>query len=278
MKKKELFEKWSSKVKKCVEKRIYPRYLYKYRKLGEHTKDIIIYNRMRFSSPSEFNDPFDFNLPINLEESIKKIKKEDFDSYSDKLKNIGNNSSSENNELCVNYLFENPSKTKETILKFFEEIGVSCFSKKYDNILMWSHYTENHKGICLKFDILKSLDFFTPLLDVEYKKKIDLEIVNYFRNPDEFMINTTRTKFKCWKYEKEFRSVKNKSIGFDCKNRFVNFNPSALKEIIFGFKTDPKVISEYKELCKILNKNVAFSKMKSTEDGTFKLKKVSCKE
>jgi hypothetical protein len=28
-----------------------------------------------------------------------------------------------------------------------------CFSRTSSNILMWSHYGDNHKGICLGFDV-----------------------------------------------------------------------------------------------------------------------------
>ena len=28
-------------------------------------------------------------------------------------------------------------------------MGVVCFSESYDNIIMWSHYSDNHKGFCL---------------------------------------------------------------------------------------------------------------------------------
>ena len=31
------------------------------------------------------------------------------------------------------------------------ERGVCCFSEKKDDILMWSHYADGHKGFCLEF-------------------------------------------------------------------------------------------------------------------------------
>lgn len=30
--------------------------------------------------------------------------------------------------------------------------GVSCFSEKVDDLLMWGHYAEGHRGFCLEFD------------------------------------------------------------------------------------------------------------------------------
>lgn len=33
------------------------------------------------------------------------------------------------------------------------EIGLLCFSRNWDNLLLWSHYGRSHTGICLGFDI-----------------------------------------------------------------------------------------------------------------------------
>lgn len=34
-----------------------------------------------------------------------------------------------------------------------ENHAALCFSRSWNNILMWSHYGERHKGICLGFDV-----------------------------------------------------------------------------------------------------------------------------
>ena len=39
-----------------------------------------------------------------------------------------------------------------------KRIGILCLSKKHDSILMWSNYTENHKGFVLGFN--SNHDFF----------------------------------------------------------------------------------------------------------------------
>src|SRR5580700_1933129 len=40
--------------------------------------------------------------------------------------------------------------TKERIVEMH---GALCFSRSWSNILMWSHYGDRHKGICLGFDL-----------------------------------------------------------------------------------------------------------------------------
>lgn len=54
--------------------------------------------------------------------------------------------------------------------------GIYCFTKSEDNILMWSHYANEHKGICLEFDH-SDPDLFTAA-KVNYC--CDYPKVNYF--------------------------------------------------------------------------------------------------
>lgn len=35
--------------------------------------------------------------------------------------------------------------------KIQKEIGVYCLTTVPDSILMWSHYANNHKGVCLEY-------------------------------------------------------------------------------------------------------------------------------
>src|SRR5258708_5261462 len=34
-----------------------------------------------------------------------------------------------------------------------EQIGLLCFSSSWRESLMWSHYSDRHKGLCLGFDV-----------------------------------------------------------------------------------------------------------------------------
>src|SRR5437879_3144630 len=46
--------------------------------------------------------------------------------------------------------------------------GVLCLSRSWNHILMWSHYGDKHKGICLGFDVLDELTTeVTYVSDVE---------------------------------------------------------------------------------------------------------------
>ena len=39
------------------------------------------------------------------------------------------------------------------ITHFRQTTAILCFSRNWDNLLLWSHYGDSHKGICMGFDI-----------------------------------------------------------------------------------------------------------------------------
>ena len=39
------------------------------------------------------------------------------------------------------------------ITRFRQTTAILCFSRNWDNLLLWSHYGDPHMGICMGFDI-----------------------------------------------------------------------------------------------------------------------------
>ncbi len=85
--------------------------------------------------------------------------------------------------------------TKEEI---GETRGIICFSKKWNNPLMWSHYAQKHQGICLGFDVNKNM--FEPVEYVGSKLQWPDSI------DEEFIRKLIFTKFSHWQYENEWRA------------------------------------------------------------------------
>ncbi|MCI5746169.1 MAG: DUF2971 domain-containing protein, partial [Erysipelotrichaceae bacterium] len=66
-------------------------------------------------------------------------------------------------------VFEN-EKINDEYKKLIDEVNsiqdeidkntyITCFSEKYDSILMWSHYGDSHKGACIEFEIQDDKEF-----------------------------------------------------------------------------------------------------------------------
>ncbi|MAS24460.1 MAG: hypothetical protein CMH99_03775 [Oceanospirillaceae bacterium] len=94
----------------------------------------------------------------------------------------------------------------------FKKMGISSFSETYDNLLMWSHYADNHRGIVVAFDTTH--DFFKEdgsksrqLGRVHYRKDRMKAIPQKLQNGFH-MADNTRIYFEKsdeWIYEKEHR-------------------------------------------------------------------------
>ena len=243
-----------------VNQKSYPQYLFKYRADSQNTERIITNNEMWFSSPLDFNDPFDCNTPISTNTPLDDIK--------DWLKKVGVN---QQIDYWANILKTNPNIIKESTEKVLNQTGICCFSTLFDSILMWSHYSDYHKGIVLKFDILEDPDFFQIPVIVSYKKI--MQHYNHIISPDKILEYLIRPKYSDWSYESEVRILKTESaMKANNNNRIFTYKDTALKEIIFGLKTPQDVIDKYKDLCAKNNKiSVQFSKMELGQGTHYEL-------
>jgi hypothetical protein len=80
--------------------------------------------------------------------------------------------------------------------------GVVCFSECWNDVLMWSHYGDRHRGICLGFDIPSGAERFGPVRYVDRRLPFpaDDEL------NERFMRRLLFTKASQWKYEREWRA------------------------------------------------------------------------
>ena len=79
--------------------------------------------------------------------------------------------------------------------------GLLCFSRHWTNPVMWSHYSDRHRGLCLGFNIPD-----THLLRVTYvSKRLTTAKIIVKNNSMQEMQKLLCTKFKHWQYEDEAR-------------------------------------------------------------------------
>lgn len=107
-----------------------------------------------------------------------------------------------------------------------EKIGVLCFSKDWWQPVLWSHYADKHRGICLGFDVTDC-----ELLELDYIDK-PLRMKCSPRSA-RFLL---RTKYSAWTYEEELRwVVKLKDLPSEDGLFFMPFSSELeLKEVILG--------------------------------------------
>lgn len=104
---------------------------------------------------------------------------------------------------------DNSGKEQRTIWENWRKAqvqkwGLVCFSKTWRNPLLWSHYADRHRGMCLGFEIPDK-----HLIQVTYtKKRLNLDILELYEQGKltrEHMSKVFKTKFSDWSYERESR-------------------------------------------------------------------------
>jgi hypothetical protein len=218
-----------------------PRYIYKYKPIEKiidekiilcnHFKDLIQLQNIYLSDIKKLNDPFECSNP-----TIKNITKkniEEFLQYLSKNEYLHNQLNYNNNELLSLFV----DQVHSTINSRRDDYKVGSFSSSSNNILLWAHYADSSKGVCIEFDILEALDFFDYIIPVTYldkKPEIDLaKDPSIFPSEQVFF-----TKHSDWKYENELRLVKLS------KSNIFKFNMEAIKSITFGCRSDNNLIAE----------------------------------
>jgi len=109
-----------------------------------------------------------------------------------------------------------------------------CFSRSWNNILMWSHYAEKHKGICLGFDVPDQLT-----RDVRYIGDLVVtgDADNLSKDEKLKVIELLYwAKYKGWCYEEEVRTHSSREeMDEETGQYFVNFGDTLiLREVIAG--------------------------------------------
>ncbi|EKL9831854.1 DUF2971 domain-containing protein [Vibrio alginolyticus] len=200
---------------------------YKFRELNKSTFEMLINNELWCAKPETLNDPFDTQIDRqNLEELYQGV-------FSDQ------------NEINhrINHLAD-----------IFSGVGICSFSKRIDSPIMWSHYADEHKGICIEFDLvqIREQNIDLTINDVDYQKILpELDFVQLDKgegvsspkrqsaNPYAKMLNT---KDVTWEYEKEVRLIKYDGHGV------AKFSPSCIRSIYFGMRTSERDVKTLKRI------------------------------
>ncbi len=94
------------------------------------------------------------------------------------------------------------NETINHLISYKNQLRICSFSKKNDDIRLWSHYSDCHKGISIEIEV--DLDCYkNKLFKIIYLKNIpDFKID---RNTE--IIHVLKNKVKLWEFEKEYRYI-----------------------------------------------------------------------
>ena len=127
----------------------------------------------------------------------------------------------------------------EHVIHFRKTSGLLCFSRNWDNLLLWSHYGASHTGFCLGFDVL---DDHTGGYGMDVRYQPNMLSIRGPEDVNEELVNRLlRTKSEIWSYEQEVRLFVKLDEPADAKGLWwAEFGPGLeLKEVIAGSQCSP---------------------------------------
>lgn len=164
-----------------LKQRFIPKAIFKYR-LGRYNKDGKCWdienlrnNVVRMTLPENFNDPYDSSFNIAIQAS---------------------------NELERQLLDQTIYKPARRSMR------ICCFSESIESMLMWTHYSTEHKGFAIEYNPHDLTSLALRLWPVFYRDKF-FDISKYLTRIRSSLIPILPALHKAsdWKYEKEWRLI-----------------------------------------------------------------------
>jgi len=201
-------------------------------------RQIIVDSELWLSSPTDFNDPFDTTGSFVIKGTRAK-RSSHIKGLVEKYAPLGATPAAIKqayDDLVRRTDGEILSMLRPSFEKQRDSTGVICFVEGDPrDVLMWSHYAADHKGVCLQFEPARDLFTFARALKVQYLR--NYPVVNWLKGAAE-MERILKRKHPRWKYEAERRIIQ---IG--AARSVFNYNPSALVGLLFGCAADDAVIN-----------------------------------
>ena len=264
---------------------------------GEFGIDVIRNLRLKLSHPQEFNDPFECLMGIKkyiptINQYKKRMRSEEFSVSCKETRGLtkqqvsdiwSDENISKRYDECVKHLKKDSTqkeidKSRKTIRDdLFQDKRLLCFASTemsiYDDILMWAHYADSHRGVKIVFDTDLMSIISKNIEKVIYRKKQSIyDYKLYYLAKNEKMKkslkNMWRTKSSLWKHEREWRWLLH--IGeciFEDKHYFKEISPRSIKEIYFGCDINLKDKQAYCDLLE--GEELCHVKIYETQIGKF---------
>ena len=281
-----------------------PRKIYRYQRFSVTTVESLCYDTLHFADPADFNDPLDCQPTVDadsdidtlrhlLSELVKRrveaesvaalnkahLKSKKVDAHA---KLLGEQAA--HNELVnIAYHATNPDyEVREEdaerclltygiqceLLKQYHR-GICCFSAVVDNPLLWSHYGDQHRGLCIGYGINR-----TPrprLWKVVYggSRTVATSLIakalpeNDPEAQESLDRNVLLRKAASWRYEREWRLL---------GDRGVRDSVLGLKDVTFGMRCPDALMHAVITALESREEEVRFYVMYEV-GGNFKLKR-----
>ncbi len=277
-----------------------PTRLYKYRAFSNRLLDMLVEDELYYANPSDFNDPLDSRPTLAADLDVHELEhllsrlvtqrtKAEMTAAANAIKyrgprtldHIARHSRNKAAQLVsqVEYSAGNPiydvmdphrfllrQYLEEELLRRYDR-GIVSFGSRATCPLMWSHYGDQHRGICAGYSV--PADATDQLHKINYGgsrnvKASDVAAMDINadarRRVDEAVL---LRKAASWRYEREWRLI---------GNRGSQPSPLELEEVVFGIRCQPTVKYAIVKALENRRRPVQFNEMHECP-GTFQLRK-----
>ncbi|MCZ7448144.1 DUF2971 domain-containing protein [Rhizobium rhizogenes] len=277
-----------------------PKLLYKYRAFSPRLLDMLVADELYYSDPSDFNDPLDCRPSLDadlandrLEMVLSRLREQralaEMQAAAKSLKyrgpktidHIARHSQKEAGRLLdeIRYHATDPSYDVDDPLRWLlrqyleEELlrrydrGIVSFGSRATCPLMWSHYGDQHNGICAAYSVPPEAQPSLHKITYGGSREVLASEVAAMDNDNEARRRVDDAvllrKAASWGYEREWRLI---------GKRGVRDSPLELEEVIFGIRCKSTVKFTIVQVLSNRGRPVRFFEMREVA-GTFRLKK-----
>lgn len=240
-----------------------PKRVYKYRAFSHHTLDMLVEDRLYFADPSTFNDPLDTkprldpdidnpalervleNLVVQRVEAELKaaaktirykgpktldhIARQSQSAFQRRLEDLRYHATNPDIEAADPLQLLLAAEVEAELLRRYDK-GIVALGERANCPLMWSHYGDQHNGLCIGYSIPDDATLHRVQYDAEPLVKASLvEAMLAGEAGAQAQVDEAVLLRKApdWKYEREWRLI---------GDRGPQDNPLELSEVVFGLR------------------------------------------
>ena len=247
-----------------------PGRLYKYRAFGERTVSMLVEDRLHFSDPRTFNDPLDARpyVEIDVDDSAlatvlcrlveqrltaemqaagktMQVRNRQADAHiervsrrkaKDVIRDIEYNAGNPDHDAADYKSWAFRERITGELLRRYGT-GIVSLTESADCPLMWSHYGDQHRGICVGYSVPPDAEGTVRRVRYDGSRLIEVSKVAAMLDGDKVARREVDEavllrKAPSWKYEREWRLLGPQGL---------NGSPLELEEVVFGMRCQEAV-------------------------------------
>ncbi len=231
-----------------------PRKLYKYRRFDVFCLRLLTHAKVMYSDPRLFNDPLDCDPTIEVDLDMMDLERlcyrmmrrtqpqnparSEIGNYRYLSSGYGDFKTQPHAEDTLKCMLA--QRIKDELTKEFGTFGVFLLSNRWGSVLMWGHYADHHRGVCIEFDTADvGTAQFRP---VNYRGARRIRASDLLKWKRDGSAEAKRQVFDTfflakadpWRYEKEWRDIRTESGVKEASLR--------VTAVYFGIQCDASVV------------------------------------